>query len=180
MEEDEAIGRLQQGDVAGLDILMQRYQRPALRVAYLICHNSTVAEDVVQTAFVRLYDRIRRFDNTRPFGPWFLRIITNDALMAMRRRHISLDTEAAVEVKSITGSDLSLFSRIEEAETKAAIWAIIDKLTPAQRAAIVMRYYLELSDSEIAATLAIPPGTVRRRLHDAHQSLRRMLPSWVK
>src|SRR5215204_4600452 len=124
MEKDEAISRLQQGDVAGLDSLMQLYQRPALRVAYIICRNTTLAEDVVQAAFVRLYERIHRFDTTRPLGPWFLRIVTNDVLMAMRRKHISLDTEAAAEARSITGSDSTgagLFSRIEEAETKAAI-----------------------------------------------------------
>lgn len=180
MEDEEAITRLRRGDVTGLDVLMQRYQRLALRIAYLICRDRALSEDIVQTGFVRLYERIGRFDSTRPFGPWFLRSITNDALMATRRKHISLDTEAAKEGLSIISADQSLFDAIEVAETKEAIWAILDRLSPVQRSVIVMRYYLELSDREIADALEIPPGTVRRRLHDAHQNLRRMLPSWVK
>jgi RNA polymerase sigma-70 factor, ECF subfamily len=89
MEDAEAIARLQQGDLTGLDALVQHHQRSALRIAYLICRDSTLSEDIVQTAFVRLYERIGRFDNARPFGSWFLRGIINDALMATRRRHIS-------------------------------------------------------------------------------------------
>ena len=66
------------------------------------------------------------------------------------------------------------------AETKRAIWAALDQLTPRQRAAIVLRYYCDLDDQRMAELLACPPGTVRRRLHDARHRLRRLLPDWVR
>jgi RNA polymerase sigma-70 factor, ECF subfamily len=69
---------------------------------------------------------------------------------------------------------------LEAAETREAIVAALDKLSPKQRAAVVARYYLGLTDVESAVTLDCPPGTVRQRLHDARLTLRRLLPAWVQ
>lgn len=72
MEESRAIDRLRRGDVAGLEFLVRQYQIPALRAAYLITRDSALAQDVVQAAFLKAYERISQFDPNRPFGPWFL------------------------------------------------------------------------------------------------------------
>jgi len=67
----------------------------------------------------------------------------------------------------------------EAAETRQAIWSALGKLPPAQRAVIVLRYYLGLSEAEMADELACPPGTVKWRLHAARERLRRLLrPLW--
>ena len=86
MDEAEAIVRLKQGDIGGLEALVQRYQLPALRAAYLITHDRSLAEDVAQAAFLRAYERIDQFDVERPFGPWFLRSVVNDEVKVARRR----------------------------------------------------------------------------------------------
>jgi RNA polymerase sigma-70 factor (ECF subfamily) len=178
IDEQEAVARLQRGDIGGLELLVRRYQEPALRAAVLVCRDAALAEDLVQAAFVRAYERIGQFDARRPFGPWFIRGVVNDALKAVtRRRQVPLDP-AGLETPAAPGDDPE--ARLAAAETREAVWAVLDELTPPQRAAIVLRYYADLSDAEIAQMLDCPPGTVRRRLHDARRRLRRLLPAWLR
>ena len=97
MDERGAIARLAGGDISGLELLVSRYQVRAVRAAYLVCRDPALAEDIVQSAFIRVYERIDRFDPSRPFAPWFLRIVTNDALKAAQRgeRIVPLDDHTA-------------------------------------------------------------------------------------
>ena len=95
MDDTEAIARLRRGDIGGLEWLVRRYQVQALRTAYLIVRDHALAEDLVQTAFVRAYERIGQFDPARPFAPWFLRSVANDALKAAQRRERSVPLDPA-------------------------------------------------------------------------------------
>ncbi len=175
MEEREAVARLKRGDVGGLEALVRLYQVQALDAAYLISRDYALAEDVVQASFLRAYERIHQFDGARPFGPWFLRSVVNSTLTALtNRRDLSLEAQPG-EAVDLPSPDPGLEEMLEAAETREEIIAALDRLSPGQRAAIVMRYYLDLSDAEVSHKLDIPPGTVRRRLHDARQRLRRLL-----
>ncbi len=134
----------------------------------------------MQAGFLRAYERIGQFDSRRPFGPWFLRSVANDTRKTVsRRRHVPLDPALAAEMADLAGADPDLDDLLTAADTKEAVWAALDQITPEQRAVVVARYYLDLSDAEIADYLASPPGTVRRRLHDARQRLRHLLPTWL-
>lgn len=178
MEESEAISRLKRGDISGLECLVMLYQAQALRLAYLTTRDYALAEDVVQTSFLRVYERIEQFDSTRPFGPWFLRSVINSAVTAVRGRAVlSLEAQAdaGIELPSLSPG---LPEMLESAETRDEVISALDKLPPKERGAIVMRYYLEWNDVEVSHKLSVPPGTVRRRLHDAHERLRRLLPAW--
>ncbi|HKP52669.1 MAG TPA: RNA polymerase sigma factor [Chloroflexia bacterium] len=178
MQEGEAISRLKRGDIGGLERLVQLYQVQALQVAYLTTRDYSVAEDVVQSSFLRAYERIARFDSTRPFGPWFLRSVINSALTAVTgRRVLSLDAEGSEE-SALPSPDLGLQEMLEAAETKEEILDALDRLSPVQRAAIVMHYYLDWSHAEVSQKLLVPEGTVRRRLHDARKRLKRLLPTY--
>ena len=92
MEEREAIARLKRGDIGGLEPLVRAHYVPVVRAAYLITRDHGLAEDIVQAAFVRAYERIGQFDAGRPFAPWFLRGVVNDAtkLAARRARQVPL------------------------------------------------------------------------------------------
>lgn len=177
MEESEAISRLKHGDISGLEALVMLYQAQALRVAYLTTGDYALAEDVVQASFLRVYERIEQFDSTRPFGPWFLRSVINSAITAVRgRRVISLETQEGGELE-LPSPEPGLQEMLEAAETKGEILSALDRLPPCERAAIVMHYYLDWNNTEVAHKLSVPPGTVRRRLHDARRRLRRLLPT---
>ena len=93
MDNQDAIQRLKRGDIGGLHVLVDRYQVRAARAAYLITQDTAMAEDIMQNAFLRVYDRIDQFDLTRPFEPWLMRIVINLALQTIgsQRRLVDLD-----------------------------------------------------------------------------------------
>jgi RNA polymerase sigma-70 factor (ECF subfamily) len=180
MEETEAIARLKEGDICGLEALVCRYQVQAVRTAYLITHDRALAEDIVQSAFLRAYERIAQFDSGRPFGPWFLRSVVHDAVKATARRErlVSLDTGVGDTFQALlVAPDPDPARLAEVAETRQAVWAALGKLPPAERAAVVMRFYLGWSEAEMAAEMDCPPGTVKWRLHTARKRLQELLRS---
>src|SRR3977135_805581 len=91
-----SIARLKAGDIGGLAALVEAYQLPAIRTAYLILRDRSLAEDITQAAFIRAYERIGQFDAAAAFGPWFLRSVANDAIKAVERgrRSVSVDKAA--------------------------------------------------------------------------------------
>jgi RNA polymerase sigma-70 factor (ECF subfamily) len=185
MEEQEAIARLKRGDIGGLEALVRKYQVQAVRTAYLITRDRALAEDIVQTAFLQAYERIGQFDAGRPFGPRFLRSVVNDAVKAAIRRKRQVPLEVSSEGEETPLADLLADPApgpddlVEAAEIRQIVWNALGKLPPAQRAAIVLRYYLDLSGAEMADELACPPGTVKWRLHAARKRLQTLLrPLW--
>jgi RNA polymerase sigma-70 factor (ECF subfamily) len=180
MEEAEAIARLKQGDVGGLEALVRGHQVQAVRTAYLITRDRALAEDIVQAAFVRAYERIEQFDTRRPFGPWFLRSVVNDAIKAASRRERWVSLEASDGAKAVLADLLAdpnpgPAALVEAADIRRAVREALGMLPPTQRAATVLRYYLGLSEAEVAEELACPPGTVKWRLHAARKRLRTLL-----
>lgn len=181
MQEHAAILRLERGDPGGLEFLVRKYQVRAIRAAYSITRDSEQARDIVQAAFLRACERFDQFDASKSFGPWFLRSVVNDALKAAtrNRRQVSLedfDEEELVDFLSDTASDPE--QAAESTEMYEAVLAALDRLTPEQRAIIVLRYYFGWTDADIAQQFARSRGTVRRWLHDARGRLRELLAPW--
>lgn len=177
MTEQEAIQALRRGDIAGLEILVRRYQLKAVHAAFLVTQDKGTAEEVVQNAFVRVAERIDQFDTTRPFAPWFMRIVVNDAIKAVQRGPDVLDLAAgeaqfAVLLQAQRPSPEETVTAVQLRET---VWAALEKLTPKQRAAVVLRYYFDMSEQEMATRLDVAPGTVKWRLHTARKRLRQLL-----
>ena len=179
MTDQEAVAKLQARDIGGLETLVRRYHTQAIQSAYLILDDWSLAEDVAQSAFVNAYERIGTFDNSRPFAPWFLRTAVNIALkVAAGKRDLSLDMHMEKSgLEGVPALEPGVVEGLEAAETREEVLAALHKLSPDQRAAIVMKYYLNLSDLEVATRLDVPAGTVRRRLHDARKRLQRLLPA---
>jgi RNA polymerase sigma-70 factor (ECF subfamily) len=181
MDESEAIRRLKGGDMDGLETLVRLHQLRAVRAAYLIVGERALAEDVAQDAFLRAASRIGQFDAGRPFGPWFYRIVVNLAQRAAARasRQTTLDGQA--EGDKLTLAEVLADAApgpealAEQAEQRARLWQALGRLAPTQRAAVVQRYYLGLSEAEMAAGGHLAPGTVKWRLHSARQRLREWL-----
>ncbi len=181
MTEQQAIERLKDGDIGGLELLVRQHQTEALRAVYLIVRDRATAEDIVQAAFIRVYERIAQFDTERPFRPWFLRSVINDALKVTSRqsRYISLDAvleeaESAL-VTFLKESRPSPDDLVEISDTRQTVWQALSKLSPVQRAAIVQRYYLGMSEAEMADRTVCPPGTIKWRLYAAKKRLRTLL-----
>ena len=185
MEERHAINRLKRGDIGGLEHLVRTYQVQAECAVYVIVRDHTLAEDIVQAAFLRVYDRIDQFDETHAFGPRFFRSVINDAIKCAtrRERHVSLEQlirgETVVPPPSVAAEELGPAHRVEQAETRQEVWAALGRLSPKHRAVIVRRYYLEMSEADMADDLHCPPGTIKSRLATAREQMRRwLLPLW--
>lgn len=178
MQELEGIIRLRRAEIDGLQILVRLHSLQALRTAYLITRDQTLAEDVVQDAFIRASERIASFDITRPFGPWFLRIVVHEAIDAARRASLGREArgpDAEEVLRHLPDIAPSLEQALEWAELRREVWEVLETLPPKQRAVVVMRYYLGLSEEEMAHELGVAPGTVKSRLHTARNRLRRLL-----
>ncbi len=182
----QAIARLKRGDLTGLDVLVERYQLRAVRAAYLIVLDRPLAEDVVQNAFVRLVQKISAFDDARPFAPWFLRSVINDALKAAQReaRQVSLDgvmtAEAAQLIDKLDDPQPGPEEWAIHAETRREVWQALEGLPPAQRSVIVQRYYLGYSEAEMSSQLQRPLGTIKWLLHSARNKLRDLLADFAQ
>jgi RNA polymerase sigma-70 factor (ECF subfamily) len=179
MEDQTAISRLKQGDLYALEILVSRYQVQAVRAAYMIVWDRLLAEDIVQMAFVKVAERIHQYDKTRPFGPWFFRIVVNDAIKAAARqkRTVSLDEPAhelaARLIESVPGPEQLL----EQKEAGELLMRAIHQLPPQGRAVVVMRYFLDMSEDDMSAELGRPLSTIKWWLRDARRRLRGLLGS---
>lgn len=179
MEDLQAIRRLKRGDIGGLECLIARYQAKALRTAFLITQDEPMAEDVVQDAFVRFYQRARYFDEARPFEPYFLRSVVNAALNCIEREKKGrfFTNEDTSELENILEQAASVEEQAEFNALKQQITDALANLPPRQRAAVVQRYYLEMSEKEMAEALESPPGTVKWLLNAARTRLRALLGS---
>jgi RNA polymerase sigma-70 factor, ECF subfamily len=178
MDDLQAIQRLKNGDIGGLEILVTRYQSKAVRAAFLVSQDESLAEDVVQDTFMRIYHRIRHFDSSRPFEPYLLRSVVNAALNVAQKTNRQLSLEGNLDqVEGLLSQTASVESDVEYLQLKQKIIAALSSLEPRQRAVVVQRYYLEMSEKEMAAALNTPPGTVKWLLNAARTKLRNLLSS---
>ena len=176
MDDTRAIRRLKHGDIGGLEILMEQYQVKAARAAFLITHDESVAQDVVQEMFIRICERIHQFDESRPFEPYLLRSVIHASLNAVRGsgKFTSLDDESG-EIENLLDRAASVESQVESTQLQHEILNALSKLSPRQRAVIVQRYYLEMSEQEMALALDAAPGTVKWLLNAARARLQTLL-----
>lgn len=178
MKEQEAIQRLKHGDIGGLETLVSCYQVRAVRTAYLITRDVGLAEDVVQDSFIQAYHAIHSFDATRPFEPWFLRSVVRASVKAVQKksRQVQLGDDMDEDAFGHLVSQIeSVESQVESSEIQKQIWDAMQKLSPRQRAVIVQRYFLEMTEKDMAVELNAAPGTIKWLLNAARERLRALL-----
>lgn len=175
MEEAELVERARSGDVGAYEQLVLRYQDLAVRTAYVIA-GAADAEDAAQEAFVKAYYSLSGFRSGASFRPWLLRIVANEAINRRRadRRKGNLALRLAEglpsedAVPSAEGTALAHEQRRELVEG-------LNRLREGDRLVIAFRYFMDLSESEIAQALNCPAGTVKSRLSRAMSRLRAAL-----
>jgi RNA polymerase sigma-70 factor, ECF subfamily len=129
----------------------------------------------VQSAFVKAYEKIQGFDEGRPFAPWFTRMVVNDAIKAASRRERASRYEGGSPDALLEEPGPGPHELLEESDERNRVWAALEKLPPSQRAAIVQRYYLGMSQAEMSGNENSPPGTIKWRLHAARKRLSNLL-----
>jgi RNA polymerase sigma-70 factor (ECF subfamily) len=174
--EKKAIAHLKRGNLSGLSVLVQAHQIKAVHAALLIVRDQGTAEEIVQEAFVQAFRKIDQFDDRRPFGPWFIRSVIHSALkIAEKQKRIeALDEpqDGPRIAEWLIDPGLAPQEVVETAEFREAVWQALAKLTPNQRAAVVMRYFLDESESEMVSQLNRPLTTIKWWLHSAREKLK--------
>jgi RNA polymerase sigma factor (sigma-70 family) len=153
--------------------LVVRYQELAFRAAYLIIGDAAEAEDAAQDAFAKAYAALGRFRPGAPFRPWMLRIVTNEARnrrkAASRRATLALHAAESGPGDNAVSSPETL---VVAAEGRQLLLSALEGLREEDRLVISYRYFLDLSESEMAESLGCRPGTVKSRLSRALARLR--------
>lgn len=169
--ERRAVSSVRGGDPSAYDYLVQKYLRRTLSIVWGIVRNSHDAEDLAQEAFVRAYERIDRFREGRPFGPWVYRIATNLALDLVKHRRRVRSEEVDESLPAPDRTEAAAESNEAARRIDLALRSL-----PGQQGLVARLYLVEgLSHAEIAATAGLSEGTVRSHLSLARRKLQEIL-----
>jgi RNA polymerase sigma-70 factor, ECF subfamily len=166
------VRRVRRGDYDAYGELVRRHSRRAYSIAYGVLQHRQDAEDVVQDAFARALERIDDVDTSRPFHPWFYRVVMNTAISFQRARHTRRTGELHEHTRSAAAGPDAL---AERGALRSLLLRALDTLPDRQRAIVLLADVEELSSSEIGEILQLPAGTVRYQLHLARRALREVL-----
>jgi RNA polymerase sigma factor (sigma-70 family) len=171
--EREWIESARRGDASAFEELVRHYQEIAFRTAYLVIGDADEARDAAQDGFLRAHAALGRFREGAEFRPWLLRIVAN----AARNRRRSASRRAELTLRAVRDAASGDAAPSPEAllladERRRELLTAINGLRVEDRLVIALRWFLDLSEEEMAAVLACPRGTVKSRLSRATARLR--------
>ena len=180
-DEQTWILQAQQGNDEAFTRLVEHYQTPVFNLCYRMLGEPELAEDAAQESFLRAYQNLSRYDRQRPFATWLLSIAAHHCIDRLRRRRFvifSLDSEREDDDRPTELPDMDAINPEQEAirrEEQEGIQAALRGLDATDRAAIVLRYWYDFSEVEIAGSLNLTVSAVKSRLHRARKSVARLL-----
>ena len=163
-EDSDLIARVRKGDIDGFNLLVSRWEKRVFNYLLRLTGSPDDSMDLSQDVFLKAYQNIRKLDDTARFGPWLFRIAHNEAYSSFRKRRPEVSPEETFfERQPAPGIaiDLSL-----------AVAGALDRLTPEQREAVVLKVYQGLKFDEMAEILECPVSTVKSRLYTALELLK--------
>lgn len=180
-EELAWVNQALQGNDEAFTRLVEQYQTPVYNLCYRMLGEPESAEDAAQEAFLRAYQNLSRFDRQRPFATWLLSITAHYCIDRLRRRKfgfISLDDEGEDDDRPFELPDVHAVNPENEAvrrEEKGQVHLALQGLDSTDRAAIVLRYWYDFSEVEIAENLGLTVSAVKSRLFRARKTVARLM-----
>ncbi|HXE55773.1 MAG TPA: sigma-70 family RNA polymerase sigma factor [Tepidisphaeraceae bacterium] len=171
----QLVERARRQDSEAFALLVRSHERVAMSIAYGVLGDAAAACDVVQVAFFRAWKWLAELREPERFGSWLCGIVRNQAIDARRRRRIS---EPLAAEQPVASHDRWIHDPLEDVcrkEDHAKVAAAITHLDDVSRMAVVMRYYEDLSSSQIGRLLQISPQAVDMRLSRARKRLKSIL-----
>jgi RNA polymerase sigma factor (sigma-70 family) len=174
MDSQELIARARRGDGAAFGALVAGDLAAMVRLAAAVSGNPADAEDIVQEALTKVLQSLRRFDDSRPFRPWFATIVANQARnwKRSRGRRFRLVERIALQANLPVRAVDEL---VIEADEGSRVVAALQGLEPLDREVLALRFLVGLTEKESAAALAIAVGTVKSRTSRGLSKLRAQL-----
>jgi RNA polymerase sigma-70 factor (ECF subfamily) len=175
-DDRELMERLARGDREALTPLVDRHHRRLYRIAVGYLREREDALDVVQEAFVKVFQAASRWDGSADAGPWLSRVTVNlsiDRWRRNKRRGQTFSPLAEGDHLDVLADHRPAPDRgVEGRESGERLAVALRALPERQRAVVVLRHYQELSLEEIASTLGMSLGTVKSSLHRALHRMR--------
>lgn len=176
LEESELVERARGGDTGAYEDLVRRYQEVAARAAYLITGDADEAQEAAQEAFVKAFYALDRFRRGAAFRPWLLSIVANEARnrRKARGRRVSLELRASQDgalADAVPSPEAAALAQ----EQHTLLLRALETVSQEDRLVIAYRYFMSLSEAEMATALGCARGTVKSRLARALARLRRGL-----
>jgi RNA polymerase sigma-70 factor, ECF subfamily len=184
----DLVAKVRAGDDAAYDKLVRKYERQVFRIAQHITQNREDAEDVMQDAFVKAFEKLDQFQGNSKFYTWLVRIAVNESLMRLRKRRtgkmVSMDEDVQTEEGSVPRDFADWAPNPEDNYSQAELAEILRKtiqgLPPGFRVVFVLRDVDGLSTEETAETLGLSIPAVKSRLLRARLQLRERLSRYFK
>jgi RNA polymerase sigma-70 factor (ECF subfamily) len=173
-EEKTWIVQAQNGSDEAFTYLVETYQTPVYNLCYRMLGGADAAEDAAQETFLRAYQHLHRYDLKRPFATWLLSIAAHYCIDRLRRKKLpsfSVDEDEENTFEIPDAGALHPETEVVQGEQREQIHALVGSLDAIDRAAIVMRYWYEFSEAEIAEALNLTVSAVKSRLHRARKQL---------
>ena len=166
----------QQGNDEAFTKLVEEHQTHVYNLCYRMIGEPEAAEDAAQETFLRAYQNLHRYDRNRSFATWLLSIGAHYCIDRLRRRKLSvfsIDEEnedgTSFEIRDAAALDPEAESVKREARDRLHV--LLKDLDETDRAAIVLRYWYDCSEIEIADALKLTVSAVKSRLHRARRAL---------
>jgi RNA polymerase sigma-70 factor (ECF subfamily) len=166
-DQPEWLKQALRGDQEAFGLLVDTYQRPVYNLCYRMLGDTGEAEDAAQETFWRAYQHGSRYDFDRSFMTWLLAIAAHYCIDQQRKKHLpsfSIDLMVEEMLPDPTPEPEKSTSKKEEANL---LQKVLAQLKSEDRAVIILRYWYEMSEDEIAQTLSTTTSAVKSRLHRA-------------
>lgn len=166
VEDADLIRKAREGDVGAFNALVSRWDKRVYNYLLRILGNREDALDLSQDVFLKAYQNLRKLEDPSRFAPWLFRIAHNEAYSLFRKRRPEADIdEVPVEA---TGEGIAVAgSPVFPVELSLAVSAALDRLSPDQREAVILKIYQGFKFEEMAGILDCPVSTVKSRLYTA-------------
>jgi RNA polymerase sigma-70 factor (ECF subfamily) len=177
--ENELIAHILAGDQESFAELVETYQRSVYNLTYRMLGDAREAEDAAQEAFLRAYQHLDRYDTGRPFKTWLLSIASNYCIDRLRKRRLTwLSIEEPLPPHpALSSNEIEPEDAVTNNERYTAIQSMLADLASEYRAAVVLRYWYDMSYAEIAETLNTTESAIKSRLFRARQMMAENLRS---
>jgi len=166
----------QKGNDEAFTQLVETYQKPVYNLCYRMLGEPELAEDAAQETFLRAYQNLHRYDTSRSFGTWILSIAAHYCIDNLRKKKFtmfSMDAETddgtTFELPDVSALDPEVES--VKREQRDRLHSLLKDLDTTDRAAVIMRYWYDFSEVEIADSLNLTVSAVKSRLHRSRRAL---------
>lgn len=169
--EVDVVDKVRQGDEDAFTALVDAYQRPVYNMCYRMLGSVEEAEDASQETFWRAYQAINRYDPQRSFITWLLSIAAHYCIDQQRKRRIPFTDIDLLPEGELSDDKPGPEHQVRQNEEDQVIYKLLNTLPSQDRAAVVLKYWYEFSEIEIAKALNLSQSAVKSRLFRARKVL---------